>query len=366
MARPRQAGGPPAPRSIAARLVAGALLALALLAVPARAGGDDAVAALAATLPEKAQGALARIDARGRRLLALKAYLRSARSLDARWSWTEAEIAAYVASPAHAEALDAVAAVTKAFEEKNPGYSLYVNTNVRSLDEQIAKWNRNASVGAAAEELEAAFADWSKANEKAGEAKLRAFLAGFRPEATVAIAAPGLSPHGRARAFDFQVARQGAILVAASTKIIEEVWDEDGWTEKLRQAVKASGMPFEGPLERPREPWHYEYAGPGFDPSKPPELARADGLGGKPGDLALPAVAPLPQSASREADDAPDVPPDAPVDVSLGDAPVLPERAPRPRPRTLRRNRVCHPSSPPRMWGRGGAATRRRRGGELC
>lgn len=236
-------------------------LALLLLLLPVPVCSADTLAEVQSTLPDHVQAALARIESGGRRMIALRAYLRSERSLEARWSWTSEEIAAYEKSPARKAALDAVAAVTKVFEEKNPGFSLHVNTHVRSLDEQIAKWNRNRSVGAAAAEIEAAWEEWSKEHAGAKPSAVRAFLLGWEPEAKVMIAVPGLSPHGRARAFDFQITKNGAIIVAANTRIIETVWNAEGWTEKLKAAVTASGMPFDGPLQRPPEPWHYDYRG---------------------------------------------------------------------------------------------------------
>jgi hypothetical protein len=271
------------------------VVAFALLMAPAVAG-ESAVAALEKSLPDKVQAALKRIDAGGRRLLALRGYLHAARWLESRWSWTEAEIAAYEKSEAHTAALEAVAAVTRAFEAKNEGYSLYVNTNVRSLDDQIASWNRNASVGAAAGELATAYGEWTDRHADAGEGETRAFLSGWEPEAKVAIAVPGVSPHGRARAFDFQIAQNGGIVVAASTKIIEAVWDGEGWTEKLKQAVTESGMPFKGPLESPREPWHYDYAGGAeFDPSAAAKQSVEDAKEERGADdPALPARAPRP------------------------------------------------------------------------
>ncbi|MGE0503678.1 MAG: hypothetical protein AB7I79_23875 [Rhizobiaceae bacterium] len=230
-----------------------------ILLFSCRASAQPQIEALTAGLPEKVHDALARIDGDGRRLLALRSYLRSARSLDSRWSWTRAEIEAYEGSEAHGQALRAIEKVTAAFEERNPGFTLRVNNNVRSLDEQIANWNRNASVASGAAEIAAAVSYWFSEQPRASEREFRAFLSAWKPSGAVFIAAPGLSPHGRAQAFDFQIARAGAVIAAANTRIIDSVWDADGWTERLKDAVSASGEPFEGPLENPREPWHYEY-----------------------------------------------------------------------------------------------------------
>jgi len=212
-------------------------------------------------LPEEVQAALERMDGPDRQLLAIRSYMRSARSIDGRWSWTEVQIEQYLASDASRMALEAVDRVIEAFERQNPGHSLHVNRSVRSLDEQIEKWNRNPSVAAGAVELGAALELWLRDHPKADETQLRDFLAGWKPTRPVALAAPGLSPHGRARAFDFQITKDGEIIAAANTGIIDEVWGADDWGEKLEAAVRASGAPFEGPLTKPVEPWHYEYLG---------------------------------------------------------------------------------------------------------
>lgn len=238
--------------------------ALALLMLPGAAGAvpkKDPLEALQRRLPDKVQKALAQMDGPDRQLLAVRSYLRGVRSIDDRWSWTEEEIAAYLQSDANRRALEAVDKVIKAFEQQNPGYSLHVNTKVRSLHDQIDKWNRNSSVAAGAVELGAALELWRRKHPKATEAQTSAFLAGWRPTRQVSLAAPGLSSHGRARAFDFQVMKGGTIIAATNMGIIESVWDGEGWTEKLAKAVKASKAAFKGPLDRPREPWHYEYCG---------------------------------------------------------------------------------------------------------
>jgi hypothetical protein len=211
------------------------------------------------TLPDKVRSALAQINGEGRQLLAMRSYLRRTRSLEARWSWTDDEIDEYTGSEEHKHATAAVNAVIETFEEQNPGYSLYVNTHVRSLDEQIGKWNRNATVEAGAEEIEADFADWRDGHTDASADEARSFLTAWKPETTVSLAAPGLSQHGRGHAFDFQIMQNGAIIVGANTRIIDTAWEEGGWTGKLKLAVLASDARFTGPLTKPDEPWHYAY-----------------------------------------------------------------------------------------------------------
>lgn len=246
-----------------------AILALALLGGEARAAEpaplEPIVRGLARLLPADASEALAKIRGTNRRLLAARSYLRAGPDLADRWSWSASRITAYEKSPAYREATAEIAKVTTAFEDANPGYTLYVNREVRSVEAQIAKWNASASVGATADELAAA---------------VRADLATLAPDATLAmriartqellmdwfsenlppaLAAPGLSSHGQARAFDFQVQQGDRIVAGANTGSATRDWDEAGWTEKLRAALESVSARFEGPLAMPYEPWHYSY-----------------------------------------------------------------------------------------------------------
>jgi hypothetical protein len=210
---------------------------------------------LARAQGEQIVAALDRIDGTDRRLLALRSYLRSARSLDGRWSWTQAQIDAYRDSSEYRELLAEIDKISDRFAADNPGYTLYANTEVRSLDLQIERWNENRGVGTIASDLYAAVCGSGATKPQA----LRSFLLQWQPESPPPLAAPGLSPHGRARAIDFQV-QQGARLVAGtSTAAIETEWVAAGWRQKLRAAVAASSSKFHGPLTSPNEPWHYEY-----------------------------------------------------------------------------------------------------------
>lgn len=236
-----------------------ALLFVGGLPMPRAETEEDPIVALEASLPASAREALPLIAEGGRRLLALRGYLRSERSLEERWSWTEEEIKVYAKSPEYAAALQDIDKVRKAFEQANAGYTLRVNSEVRSLNEQIDRWNRNASVEVAAGELMDDFDQWIAAKPDATSAAMRNFLSVWRPSRPVSLATPGLSPHGRARAFDFQVQRGSEIIAGADTKAVSEIWEKEGWAGRLKAAVKASGAPFVGPLERPPEPWHYDY-----------------------------------------------------------------------------------------------------------
>lgn len=237
------------------------LIAIALLAaasLPAR-SGEIVPAAVEALAPSPAHEALERIPDAGRRLLALRSYIRAGTGIAERWSWTDEEIAAFQGSPQQKALLDEVAAVAAHFAEANPGHEIYANTKVRSLDVQIDHWNSNDSVGEAGAEILAA---WTAAFEGASAIDTdaaRKWLSGFKGEKRSSLAAPGLTAHGQAHAIDFQVMKDGQIIAAADTRQVETVWRKDGWEEKLKQSMDAAGPSFDGPLTSPDEPWHYHY-----------------------------------------------------------------------------------------------------------
>ncbi|HEX8284129.1 MAG TPA: hypothetical protein VF588_12270 [Pyrinomonadaceae bacterium] len=235
-----------------------------LLSAGAEAGGKLGayVRASAAGLAPEQREALGHVEGEGRRLLALRGYLRSGGDAGARWAWSRERIESYERSAEYAAALAEIEKVRRAFEAANPGHTLRVNTKVRSLDEQLEKWNEADSVARAGEELLArvrAEVEGGSYGEGAPPADVRrfeGFLRGASTRSTPTLAVPGLSPHGQARAFDFQVMR-GSQLIAAPTS--PSAWDSAGWTAKLQEAVRASGTKFSGPLASPREPWHYDY-----------------------------------------------------------------------------------------------------------
>jgi hypothetical protein len=245
------------------------LAMLAALTAGLAPSGDpltDLANRLRAEIDPRAAAALDRIDEIGRRLLALRSYLRAGRDLSRRWSWTDQEIAVYQESEEGRAALAEVDKVVAAFEASNPGYTLFVNRKTRSLDAQISAWNGNASIGAAGAELEAAArAELATATPGAepdarAVARLRSFLLAWRPIATPSLAAPGLSAHGQLRAFDFQVQEKGGPIVAGtSTGAADSEWNAPGWTAKLKAAVEQASTRLVGPLESPREPWHYDF-----------------------------------------------------------------------------------------------------------
>jgi hypothetical protein len=205
--------------------------------------------------------ALRRISGADRRLLALSAYLHAGGTLAERWSWSQEQLSNYPSTPEGKAASADIDAVVAAFAAANPGFILQVNRKPRSLELQIARWNVDESVGMAAAALVAALeqrftGDLTTPNTD----ELRKALIKWKPAVATALAAPGLSAHGQARAFDFQVERDGQVVAGADVALASLQWNAAGWTQKLRTAVSAAGNRFAGPLESPFEPWHYSYA----------------------------------------------------------------------------------------------------------
>lgn len=190
-----------------------------------------------------------------RQLLALSGYLRS-RGLATRWSWDDARIREYESSPEKQAALAELAKVQASFARANPGYALHVNTQVRSLDVQLQRWNDNASVAAVAASLEPA----ARAACSASPEDFTRWLRQWRPAVPANLATPGLSPHGQGRAYDFQVLGPGGALVAGTdSRRIAADWTAAGWAGKVAVAVKEGSPRLVGPLASPNEPWHFTY-----------------------------------------------------------------------------------------------------------
>lgn len=221
--------------------------------------------AVAQTLSSPERETLQRIHDFDRRLLALRAYIRAGEKLKSRWSWTDDEILTYQRSDEYQALLEDLAKVSAEFERQNPGYTLFANTEVRSLDTQIERWNSNVRVGQTAANLQAAASTALKgASARPTDASVKdfkSFLAAWRPTPVSPLAAPGLSMHGRMRAVDFQIMRNRRIVAATEVSAVPTQWEAPGWDRKLKQAVIASKTGFEGPLKSPNEPWHYEYKG---------------------------------------------------------------------------------------------------------
>ena len=210
-------------------------------------------------------GPLAKIDGPTRRLLALRMYLRGENTLVLRWSWSAQEIQAYKRSTDYKNAIAEVEKVRTKFAELNPGYSLHVNTEVRSLEAQIKNWNETKSVQAAGDELLAAALTeisgpaYKEVPDRPSLLRFERFLKNHKVVPVPTVAVPGLSPHGQLRAFDFQIQQGDKLIAGTDAALIKDVWDGQGWTQKLRTAVTAASRKFTGPLSSPREPWHYTY-----------------------------------------------------------------------------------------------------------
>lgn len=216
-----------------------------------------------ATLPPRAVETLAQIEGTPRRLLAARSYLRAGEGLGSRWSWTADEIRAHAKSAEYRALIAATEQVRRRFEAQNPGYTLYANTEARSLELQISRYNSNKSVERAAYHLnKSAWAEvfrpeYVSPAEAESVERFKKFLSAWRPPTAAALAAPGISRHGQLRAIDFQIMKDGAIVAPTETATVKRNWDTPGWTEKLQAAM--SGTKFRGPLRSPYEPWHYEY-----------------------------------------------------------------------------------------------------------
>lgn len=251
--------------AIAAPLAAVATVALARAAAPDTDSLPSYVTSIGAQLDPRVAPTLVQLVGTGRQLLALRSYLRSAPRLAERWSWTQEQIEAFEDSPEQRDLRQEIDAVRTAFVAANPGFELYVNSQVRSLDVQVEHWNSNESVKAAAEEILAAAQalilspGFPASRPEQARETLEAFLIGYKPVPTPTIAAPGLSLHGQMRAIDFQVHQGGRVVAGPSTATIATDWVAAGWAAKLDAAVRVASSRFLGPQASPPAPWHYTY-----------------------------------------------------------------------------------------------------------
>lgn len=218
------------------------------------------IMAASAGLEPHVMDTLQQIVGPDRRLLALRAYLRAGDSLDQRWSWSQQRLSAYAATPEGRAAASDIDAVANAFAAANPGFTLRVNRQPRSLEVQIAQWNQNESVGTVAAALVADLGRrFAEDSPTPGPDELRKALIKWQPTVAAALTAPGLSAHGQGRAFDFQIEGNGQVVAGTEAASARQQWDAPGWTQKLHSAMSAAGPHFSGPLESPYEPWHYAY-----------------------------------------------------------------------------------------------------------
>jgi hypothetical protein len=253
----------PSLRKFVSYAVCGLLYVVAVTAHASSSRVETYVDALATTLSARERSTLQQIPELERRLLALRAYVRAGSNLDSRWSWTREEIERYTASEEYQRLLADLERVQRAFERSNPGYTLYANREVRSLDTQIERWNSNRGVKATGTNLQTfvttKLTELPRRPNADGLEMFRELLSSWRPMPVSPLAAPGLSLHGRMRAVDFQIMRGGRIVAATEVGAVAREWQATGWSNKLKQAVVTSGSRFEGPLTSPNEPWHYEY-----------------------------------------------------------------------------------------------------------
>ncbi len=226
---------------------------------------SDYVDAAAATLPPQVRDALPAIKGTPAQLLALRGYLRADKTLLDRWSWTTQQIADFEQSAQYRQLLAAIDEVKRRFEASNPGYSLFANTQVRSLDLQLERWNSNASVQRAAGQLyesaqhELGRSVYTDNPDTNASQRFVDYLRAQPPPMPVSLAVPGLSMHGQSRAIDFQIRRGGTTIAGPEISSVETVWKREGWATKLAQAVDVSRGVFSAPPKTSNEPWHYEY-----------------------------------------------------------------------------------------------------------
>src|SRR5262245_10102113 len=110
-------------RRVAKLLPALAMLALLIMGLAGRAVAEDAVslnAVLAKLAPPPSGEALIQIPDPGRKLLALRSYVRYGAKIADRWSWTKEQIRAFEGSPDQQALLAEIAAVKRHFKADNP------------------------------------------------------------------------------------------------------------------------------------------------------------------------------------------------------------------------------------------------------
>jgi len=218
-------------------------------------------------LDPRVQDALKHIPARHRNLLALKYYLIRQDEVDEKWAWDVGEVRDFKKTLEYRETISHVQGVCDTFAALNPGYRLHVQIVARSLSAQLLNWNRTQSVETTGRALldscMALMADstagYSETPNEETVDCFRALLTNYEPQLVPTVAVPGLSEHGRLHAFDFRITRGRRLIAGTTSATIEKQWDEAGWTERLHDAVQRASNLFDGPLDSPYEPWHYDY-----------------------------------------------------------------------------------------------------------
>ncbi len=216
-------------------------------------------------LDRRVRDAMRWIDGADRRVLALKYYIARHARIGSSWTWTLPQIVRFKKSAEYHAAIAEVEKVRATFATLNPGYTLQVNTEVRTVEEQIAIWNDTPSIHASGSRLLDECLElvedstFDAMPEDARVERFQSFLASSRVVVVPTVAVPGFSQHGQLRAFDFAVRQGDDIVAGTDAASIRAVWDNAGWTKKLAEAIRQSSNKFSGPLASPREPWHYTY-----------------------------------------------------------------------------------------------------------
>lgn len=227
---------------------------------------DAYIDQVAAQLEAPIASTLEQIKTSPLQLLALRSYLRSGANVADRWSWSQEQIDAFVKTAEYRRVIAEVGEVKARFEASNPGYTLYANTEVRSLDVQIQRWNENPGVASVAKVIhsaavkELAKSTYADAPDAESLRRFVGFLRQWQPPRAAPLAAPGLSKHGQLRAIDFAIFKDGKLVAPTSLAAAEPIWEKQGWSAKLKEATAQTN--FKGPLQSPHEPWHYEYDPP--------------------------------------------------------------------------------------------------------
>ena len=225
------------------------------------------MAAVAATLDPRLQRAIAKIRAGERRYLAVRGYVRREKRVHTHWSWTAKEAAEFRKTEEYRAMMDTIAAIKRRFAATNPGHRLEVVTDIRTLENQIGKWNTVASIAVSGREVidtslvVLADTTYPEIPDSSATARFRAFLNGYELVNTPTVAVPGFSDHGQLRAFDFRIYRGRRLVAGTTTATIPGTWESPGWSCRLNEIVCATGDVFHGPLYEPYEPWHYTWVG---------------------------------------------------------------------------------------------------------
>jgi len=226
-------------------------------------------------LPKKAKNVLPKITDYHRNLLAVRGYLKYGDRME-RWPFlTSKEEQDFKKTETYRKLENERKEIIKKFGEKNKGYALKGSNKGRTLEKQIANWNRNDNVLALGRNLETQALNEIKKrpypDEPTDEAVKsfkkwlkRVYLTAKVGKSTYhspTHATPGLSSHGRIQAIDFLIYKGKRLIAGASTKTAKTAWDKPGWTKKLNDAVTSVSKNWDGPLRNPYEPWHYTYIG---------------------------------------------------------------------------------------------------------